>query len=651
MIPRTHTTMPTGSLNLDELRAAVEAGNIPCLIPVLYQLTGDRRWLDAPYVPARTRGFEELNSGGLPEAIQAEIRSAAFEAISAWAAGTPVASLTPSDEELTALMSACMGEPVPADFAPMIAEQLGFRPFAPVDVSAVIRERAPDFRVAVIGAGISGLASAFALKKAGVPFIVFEKNEEIGGTWWENRYPGARVDIPTNLYSFSFAPKNWSEHFSQRNEIKDYLLKTAQRFDIRSQIRFGCEVSQMRWDETAQQWCLKISDQGGESREVRANAVITATGLHNRPKIPTFPGEDAFDGVVLHSARWSDNVSLTGKRVAVLGTGASAMQIVNAIAPKVENLLILQRSPQWVAPNENYFAQTSTEMHFLFDNVPFYREWYRFRLYWLYTERLYAALVVDPKWDNGGKSVSKINDVYRKFFTAYLEAQLEGREDLQQKSLPNYPPFGKRILLDNGWFRTLRQPNVELLTEGVSELTKTGLVTSSGETRQIDILVLCTGFEQQRFLFPMEIYGRGGRLLRDEWKDDDARAYLGITSPGFPNLFYLYGPNTNPPSGSYIHTAEAQVRYIVRLLTTMISEEIASVECRQEPFEQYNAELDRANGNMVYAQEGVHNYYRNAKGRVVTNSPWPVLQYWSMTREPDLGDFIVTPVRSETAKP
>lgn len=175
MIPRTHTTMPTGSLNLDELRAAVEAGNIPCLIPVLYQLTGDRRWLDAPYVPARTRGFEELNSGGLPEAIQAEIRSAAFEAISAWAAGTPVASLTPSDEELTALMSACMGEPVPADFAPMIAEQLGFRPFAPVDVSAVIRERAPDFRVAVIGAGISGLASAFALKKAGVPFIVFER--------------------------------------------------------------------------------------------------------------------------------------------------------------------------------------------------------------------------------------------------------------------------------------------------------------------------------------------------------------------------------------------------------------------------------------------------------------------------------------------
>jgi 4-hydroxyacetophenone monooxygenase len=294
-----------------------------------------------------------------------------------------------------------------------------------------------------------------------------------------------------------------------------------------------------------------------------------------------------------------------------------------------------------VAPNENYFSKTSEHTRYLFENVPFYREWYRFRLYWLYTERLYAALKVDPKWNNGRKSVSKLNDVYLQFFTTYLKSQLDGREDLQEKTLPNFPPFGKRILLDNGWFRTLKQPNVELLAEGISELTKTGLITSSGEERTIDTLILCTGFEQQRFLFPMEIRGRGAKLLRDAWQDDDARAYLGISSPGFPNLFYLYGPNTNPPSGSYIHTAEAQVRYITKILTAMASKRIASVECRGEPFDRYNHDVDEANSHMVYAQDGVHNYYRNAQGRVVTNSPWPVLKYWSMTREPDLSDYVL----------
>jgi 4-hydroxyacetophenone monooxygenase len=628
-------------LDTDELRAAVAAGHIPSLIPMLYQLTGDQRWLNEPYVPARTRGFEELNSGGLPEPVQREIRDAATTAILDWHAGRAPAVAIPSDNEMTALMSACMGEPIAPEFAPMVAEQLGFKPFVPADVRAELTERRAQFLVAIIGAGISGLACAFALNKAGIPFVVLEKNEEVGGTWWENRYPGARVDIPSNLYSFSFAPKNWSEHFGQRDEIKDYLIDTVAQLAVRPNIQFNCEVSDAQWDEESDEWVLHLSGAGAEEDELRVNAMITATGLHNRPKIPEFPGQDVFTGQVMHSARWPSDASIAGKRVAVLGTGASSMQIVNAIVPKVQSLLILQRSPQWVAPNENYFSKTSEHTHYLFENVPFYREWYRFRLYWLYTERLYTALKVDPKWNNGGKSVSKLNDVYRQFFTTYLKSQLDGREDLQEKTLPNFPPFGKRILLDNGWFKTLKQPNVELLAEGISELTKTGLITSSGEERTIDTLILCTGFEQQRFLFPMEIRGRGAKLLRDAWQDDDARAYLGIASPGFPNLFYLYGPNTNPPSGSYIHTAEAQVRYITKILTAMASKKIASVECREEPFDRYNHDVDEANSHMVYAQDGVHNYYRNARGRVVTNSPWPVLKYWSMTREPDLSDYVL----------
>lgn len=632
-------------LNDQDLRRAIDVGNIPCLVAVLYQLSGDTRWINAPYIPARTRGFEELDGGGLDENIKREIRDAAFEAILAWSKGADAAIAAPDDAQLVALMSLCMGEPIGPEFAPMVAEQLGFRPFVADDVRDAQAARSSAFKVVVIGAGVSGLASAFALRAAGVDFEVIEKNREVGGTWWENTYPGARVDIPSNLYSWSFTEKNWSEHFSRRDEIKDYIVDTVERHAVRENIRFGCEVQAAHWDEQAQRWRLQLIDANGQVSDLWANAIITATGLHNRPKIPSFAGQESFTGQVMHSARWPADAALEGKRVAVLGTGASAMQIVSAIAPKVESLLVLQRSPQWVAPNENYFKQTPDHTHYLFSHVPFYRQWYRFRLYWLYTERLYAGLVVDPAWKGDGKSVSKLNDVYLKFFTAYLQGRLEGREDLQRKALPGYPPFGKRILLDNGWFDTLKRPNVELLTDGVAQLTADGLVTSSGEHRQIDTLVLCTGFEQQRFLYPIDFYGRDGQRLHDSWEDDDARAYLGITSPGFPNLFYLYGPNTNPGSGSYINTAEAQVRYITRAITTMVRQGIGALECRPQPYERYNRELDEANNRMVYAQPGVKNYYRNSRGRVVTNSPWPMLTYWNLTRQPDLDDYLVTAAR------
>jgi 4-hydroxyacetophenone monooxygenase len=631
-------------LHRDELRTALQAGNIPCLLPMLYQLTGEDRWLQPPYFPARTRGFEPLDCGGLPEAVQMEIREAAEEALMAWSARRAPAVPVPNDQQLRDLMSVCLGEPVPEEFAPMVAEHLGLRPFVPVDVRAALGKRGADFHVLIIGAGVSGLSAAFLLKKAGVPFTVIEKNTEVGGTWWENRYPGARVDIPSDLYSFSFAPKNWSEHFGQRDELAQYFVDAVKHFDVRSAIQFGSEVEAMRWDESAQHWCLRVA-RAGQTYELTANAVVTATGIHNRPKTPNIPGLKEFTGEVIHSAVWPEGANIEGRRVAVVGTGASAMQVVNSIASKVSSLLVVQRTPHWVAPNENYFKKTAAHKHYLFSHAPFYRGWHRFRLYWFYTERLFAALVVDPKWDNGGKSVSKVNEVYREFLTQYLRASLKDREDLQTKSLPNYPPFGKRILIDNGWFAVLKKPHVELLADDVGRLMSKSIITSSGVEREIDTLILCTGFEQQRFLYPIEIFGRNGRELRGEWEDDDARAFLGIASPGFPNLFYLYGPNTNPGSGSYINTAEAQARYVTQLLTRMVTENIASLECKVEPYEAYNRRLDEANARMVYAQPGVHNYYRNTRGRVVTNSPWPTLEYWKLTKAPSLNDYVAVGVK------
>ncbi|MBF6277874.1 MULTISPECIES: NAD(P)/FAD-dependent oxidoreductase [Nocardia] len=637
------TIPPNPDLDRATVHAAVTAGNIPCLLPVIYQLTGEEKWLSAPYVPAAPKGYEELNSGGLDPAIQAEIHEAATDAILDWSRGKPIAQPAPTGGELARLMSTVMGEPIPETYSPMIAEQLGFTPFEPADIGALIEHDRPDFGVVIVGAGISGLACAIHLDKAGIPYTVFERNDRIGGTWWENTYPGARVDIPSDLYSYSFRPKNWTENFARRDELFGYLEDVARESGVLDKIRLRHSVDNAVWDDQARQWVISVTGPDGERQELRATALVTAAGLHSTPNVPEFPGTDDFRGQIVHAARWPEDIDLTGKRVAVVGSGAAAMQLVVAITDQVQSMVVLQRQPQWIAPNEHYFQPSPQSKHWLYDNIPFYRGWYRFRLYWLYTERTYAALPVDPQREAKGKLVSSLNDAYRAYLTQYLEQQLAGHEQLREQTLPTYPPFGKRLLIDNGWFTTLVKPHVELLTDSVERLTPAGLVTVGGEEREIDVLILCTGFQQQRYLYPMDIRGRDGIALREHWDDDNGRAHLGITTPGFPNLFFLYGPNTNPPGGSFITIGEAQVRYVVEAISRLVTDDLATLECRQDAYDRYNEELDEANSRMVYAMDGVNSYYRNSTGRVVTNSPWPVVEYWTRTQHPDPADFVATP--------
>lgn len=638
-----HTVTPDSAIDAVALDDALAGAHIGSLLPILRQLTGEERWLQPPFVPAPTRAFEELNDGGLPPEVQAEIRSAASAAILDWHQGKPAALPDPIGPELARMMSAAMGEPIDERFAGVVAEQLGFSPYEPADLSAQIAATRPDLRVLIVGAGVSGLIAAINLKKAGVPYIVLDRNERVGGTWAENRYPGSRVDIPSDLYSFSFRPKNWTEYFSRRDEIFDYVRDVAAEHGVLDDIRLGHTVEAASWQEEQQQWVVRFTDDKGEPHETTATALITAAGLHSIPNIPHFEGEESFAGQILHSATWPDDVDLRGKKVAVVGSGASAMQMVVAVADEVESLSVLQRQPQWVAPNDYYFQPTEATKHWLYDHVPFYREWFRFRLYWLYTERTYAALPVDPRRAEKGKQVSSLNDAYRALFNAYIADQLEGDEELIARTTPAFPPFGKRLLIDNGWYRALRRDNVELLVDSVARLTPTGLVTAGDEEREIDVLALCTGFQQQRYLFPMQITGRDGVTLVDVWGEDDPKAYLGMATPGFPNLFFLYGPNTNPPGGSWITIAEAQVRYVVEHITRLVTEDLGSVDVKPEVEAAYTAELDAANDAMVYAMDGVSSYYRNSTGRVVTNSPWPVAEYWRRTAHPDPDDFTATP--------
>ena len=621
-----------------QLRRALTEANLPALLMVLFQLTGDRAWLEEPFRPSRTKGMADNDSGGFPDEIRDVIREAAAQAIHEWSAGKPAATPAPRGELLMELMSTCMGEPVPAEYEPMLAEEMGFE--QPVEPSPVAADA--DFSVVIIGAGVSGMTAALALKRAGIQHVVLEKNQEVGGTWLENRYPGCGVDTPSYLYSFSFFPRQWSTHFGKRPELAAYMHDVARAFDLHASIRFGTEVLSAEYDEQAQRWRVLTQDSAGNRAELVANAVITAVGQLNRPKMPRLPGMDLFRGPLFHSARWPEDLDITGKKVVVIGTGASAMQIVPAIADQVGALTVVQRSPQWVAPNGNYFKPVGDGIHWLMEHVPYYHSWVRFRLAWLNNDKVHASLQRDPDWPHQERSLNAVNDGHRSFFTRYITEQLADRDDLLEKVLPDYPPFGKRMLLDNGWYAALKKPTVELVTDGVAEVTERGVRTSSGREIEADVLVFATGFEAQRLLHPLEVRGRGGMSVRDVWGDDDASAYLGITTPGFPNFFMIYGPNTNiVVNGSIIFFSECAVRYIVGCLRLLAESGARAMELKKDVHDDFNVRVDEANKGWAWGSPNVTSWYKNEFGRVSQNWPFGLIDYWRATLAPNPDDFVL----------
>jgi 4-hydroxyacetophenone monooxygenase len=619
---------------------AVAMANVPTLLLLLHHLTGEDKWLEQPFLPERSRGLDDNHTGGLPEAVQAEVRAAALEAILAEKAGTLPPVATPDEADLGRMLAVSMGEPVPEEYAPMIAAELAAidDPHPPEPLAA------PDgFSVLIIGAGISGMAAAVKLGELGLPYTVLERHDHVGGTWFENSYPGCGVDTPSALYSFSFAPNDWSKYFALRDEIRAYLETVAERYGIERNVRFHTEVISAEWDEERQVWRVHTRDPEGE-RTLEANVLISAVGAFTRPKMPAIPGLQDFDGPVVHTARWPADLDLEGKRVAVIGTGASSMQLVPAVAGVAAEVDVFQRSPQWVAPFGQHLADVPEPVRFLTREVPLYRFWYRIRSGWTFNDKVHPTLQKDPDWPHPERAVSAANDGHRKFFTRHLERELAERPELIDAVTPTYPPFGKRILLDNGWYRALARDDVKLVTEHIDEIRPEGVLTADGELHEVDVVVCATGFDVVRFLAPIEVIGRSGTSLREAWDDDDARAYLGLAVPDFPNFFILFGPNTQTGhGGSLIGSAEIQLDYVLDLLRKMVEGGIGSVECRRDVYEVYNERVDAAHEQMVWTHPGMETYYRNSRGRVVVNNPFRVVDYWHMTREADLGDYLVEP--------
>jgi 4-hydroxyacetophenone monooxygenase len=650
MTPHTITESsqrPSAEISADSLRDALQEANIPTLLMVLVHLTGDDRWLEAPYTPRHASGLDDNDSGGLPDDIQFEIRSAARDAVLRHQSQM-LRPVDLSPQKVARMLGVALAEDVSADYGPLLSEELGI-----VTRDVDISDAAPPsgFQVVVIGAGLSGLCAAIKLKAAGVPFTVIEKNPDIGGTWLENTYPGVGVDTPSHLYSFTFAMNaEWSRYFAKGGEVYRYLRQLADDNDLREHIRFGVEVDRAEWHEDTGEWQVHVHDSDGASTTLTANAVISAVGMVNRPAAPAISGLDGFQGAVMHTAQWRADTPLAGKRVAVLGTGASAMQLVPNIVDEAEHVIVFQRSKQWAVPHPNYHRPVSDRVRTLFQHVPHYLAWYRLRSFWNFSDRLHAGLQIDPDWKDPERSINAVNDRHRVFLTNYITAQLGERTDLIEACVPDYPPYGKRPLIDNGWYKTICRSDVDLVTERVAAATPTAVVTDSGVEYPVDVIVLATGFSILQMLYPMDIRGRAGKTLRGQtWGTDDARAYLGITVPGYPNFFILNGPNTNAGhGGSAIHATEFQVRYVMEALRHMFANHVRSVEAKGEVYQAYNEEVDEALSHTVWAHPGMTTYYRNAAGRIVITSPWRYVDYWAKTRSFEPAEYVRTPAGSPT---
>ena len=614
------------------LRAALADADIAPMLMVLAQLSGDLAILDevAPHIHGAWSFMETV-----PEDLKQKVRDRLVGVLHDYAAtGRAPPNDLPADT-LQRMMSAGVGQTVPADYIPLLVEEtrLGSE-----DLRAVCWRRdgvsAGNFKVVIIGAGFSGLCAGMRLKELGVPFEILEKNHDVGGTWLENQYPGCAVDTPNHFYSYSFNPnETWSRHFSRRDEILTYIGSTADKYDLRRHIRFDTEVTSAKFDESRARWRLTIRSSDGVSAVIDANAVITAVGQLNRPSIPPIAGIERFCGKLFHTAQWDSSVDLNGKRVAIVGTGASAMQTGPTIAPDVEKLTVFQRTRHWVASNPNYHKDVSAGNAWAIAHIPYFAKWMRFELFWAGSDGFHASLKMDPNWTQPENSLNEANHKMREMMIEYIRTELDGDEGLLAKVVPPYPPYGKRMLRDNYWYRMLKRPNVELVTEAIDHIDEDSIVMADGTVHAVDVIIMATGFQASKMLWPMEITGRGGQTIRGAWGDDDPRAYLGITAPEFPNLFLTYGPNTNlAHGGSIIFHTECQVRYIAQALREMIETGHSTFEVRAGVHDKYNRILDETCRTMVWSHPGVTSWYKNKHNRVTVTSPWTLLDYWKMTR-------------------
>jgi 4-hydroxyacetophenone monooxygenase len=500
-----------------------------------------------------------------------------------------------------------------------------------------------NYHVAIIGAGFAGIAMGVQLAQLGIPFTVYERRDEVGGVWSANTYPDVRVDTLSFTYEYGFEKKYpWTEFFARQADVRLYLEHVAQKYGVADHIQFGCDVQEANFDEARQHWNLSVT-RDGAATEVVANVVVAASGVFATARELTVEGVDDFTGRIVHTSAWSEDVDYAGKKVAIIGNGSTGVQLLSAVAEKAESVVVYQRTPQWISPRTNYGMPISDELQWLIRAMPYYWNWNKY-VAGMSTVDLRNVLLVDEDWIAQGGVVNERNDMLRDLLVGYISNQVDGRQDLIAQLVPDYPPMTRRPVVDNNWYASLTRDNVELVTTGIDRLTPDSVVANDGASREVDLIIAAVGFQTEKYIWPTEYRGVGGVSLAEEWQHRGAQAHLGMTVPGFPNLFMLYGPNSQPvASGSGLPTwFEIWTGYIASGIVGMLEQGQTSMSVRRDVFDDYNDQLHEEAKKLVYLMQSTvstRNYYVNEFGRLQTNAPWSGEKFYELCASPDASHF------------
>ncbi|MER5390266.1 NAD(P)/FAD-dependent oxidoreductase [Saccharopolyspora sp. NPDC002686] len=625
---------PAHALDVDELRAHLSRADPAVLLAVLAQVTRDASVLDE-FGGALTHVPDPPELAGRTDtATAAAIIDRLVAALTA--DRTPESGPAPDDLAFfTRLVPIAMGVTPGPEYYPMLLEQGGFQAAQPV-------EPLPStIDLAIIGGGLAGIAAALAAQREGVRYRIYERNDDIGGTWLTQTYPGVGVDTPSSYYSLSTEINpDWTSYYPKGGEYQEYLREVVDRHGIRQNVLLGTEVEALTWDDDAARWRIRVPDADG-TRVEDAAAVLTAAGYLNRPQYPKAPGRERFQGISVHSGEWYPGIDLTGKRVAVIGAGCTAAQIVDAIADDVAHLTLFQRQPHWVAPRKRDSDDVPEHHRWLGRHVPFYANWLRLKAFWGSADNGYPVVIVDPEWAATHRSISPANDVLLQDCLAYIDRTFGAGSELAAKVTPDFAPFGKRIIRDPGsYYAALTRDHVDVVVAEPAEITERGIRTPGGDLVEVDAIVYATGFHLD-FLSDVDIRGRGGVRLVDEWAGNDPRAYRGGTVPGFPNLFVANAPNANPSHGAGNNFGiEVTVHYLFECLRLLAERGARSLEPTRAAYEEYVARIDADMERTVWRHTPTaHTYYRNARGRVILACPWRLVDVWTEHRRPDPAHF------------
>jgi len=622
------------------IRRAVEAADPNVLRMALYQATRDEALLAMPVRRKIIRGGATSQVELVPEYHDA-VRKAAAQFL----LGNRVTAQAALDQAtIKALLENYAGEPLSdrefayrSNFLSLKDYQFG------VGWSKPGFQVPEGFSVIIIGAGFSGIAAAVQFEQLGIPYTIYERRSEAGGVWSINTYPDARVDTSSFTYQFTFEKRfPWSEFFARGSEVRDYLEHVAKGHGIYENIAFNTELKRAVFNEETARWDLDIRHTGtGEEERVSSNILVSGAGLFGVSKKLDIPGIGAFEGEVVHTTAWPPKGGVEGKKVAVIGNGSTGVQLLSSIARDADHVSVFQRTPQWIAPREGYGDPVPEPMQWLLQNMPFYWNWYCFHMFSI-PVRTQDLHEYDREWMASGGQISQRNDTVRSVLTNYIKEQVDNRADLYEHLIPTCPPMARRLIVDNNWYKTLLKPNVEFVPTGIEGFTPHGIRTVDGKERSVDLVVAAVGFEVEKYLWPVEYVGVGGVRLEDAWSGGTGpMAYLGMTVPNFPNLFIMYGPNSQARTGSLPSWTEIWSRYIALAIVEMVESGHNQISVKADITKNYNDAMDEYTKELVWTDPTVlsRNYWMHASGRPITNVPWNVDDLYERLSAPNFADF------------